>query len=194
MLNYEMKNFYIFAIDPGMDNFGLSIFEISFFYDNINIINIITQTIHPNFNDERLPHSDNNFIKLNSLASQLYHLLSIYNPIAVVSEDSFFNPRTPAAFRSITKVITMCDYVVNNYNANIMFFTISPLEVKKSVRSKYKKEEVRTAISQIPELTNVLPVDYNSYDEHSIDSIAVGYSFLTLINERRQKCFSSRLQ
>ena len=88
----------------------------------------------------------------------------------------------------------MCDYVVNNYNPNIMFFTISPLEVKKSVRSKYKKEEVRTAISQIPELTDILPTDYISYDEHSIDSIAVGYSFLTLINERRQKCFSSRLQ
>ncbi len=93
----------------------------------------------------------------------------------VVSESPYMG-RFPQAFATLTECMVAIRKACYNYNAYMNFDTIDPSTIKKSVGVKGNsgdKELMREAVRKIT--NNSVPVDI--MDEHSIDSIAIGYAW-----------------
>ena len=174
------NSYNILSIDPGSFNTGFAVIHI----ENNNIVSIFARTIEVNKINDRTgldseAHSEKN-IRLNKLRMIYSDILERYKPIAVVCESPFYNRAFPAAYGSLLTVMNIFQNALMYYNCNIPFFTMEPLLVKALVGAGFKKgkSDVKLAVSQLPEIMTTLTVDLNSLDEHSIDAIAVGYSYL----------------
>lgn len=184
--NYFNK-FNLLAIDPGLNNTGLAIFEIDYY--NRKIISIQANTIitdkvinKTGLTDEEFP---DRLIKLMKLKQSLRFALMNSNPCIVACEAPFFNRFRPNAYGALVEVMNTIQMTILDHNHGILFYKVEPLLVKKCVGagSMKGKLDVKACVSNIPEITNVLLSDINSLDEHSIDAIAVGYSYLKLSGE-----------
>lgn len=187
MLKYGYETFNIISVDPGLSNLGLSIFTVKASIHNYSIQSIYSETLRPNSCYERYEHHDNNSTKYNELLNYLSWKINVNKPIAIVSEDSFYYESMPAAFKSVTTAICALRSAISMTNRNIMFQTLAPLNVKKHIGVSVKgKEAVKAAVLSLPDLQPVLPNNFEYLDEHAIDSIAVGYSYLKQLQEHQK--------
>ena len=89
------------------------------------------------------------------------------------------------AYGALLEVLTIIHSAILEYNYGILFKKIEPLLVKKCVGAGTMKGklDVKACIKKIPIVMNVLVNDIEHLDEHAIDAIAIGYSFLKLSGE-----------
>lgn len=174
----------IMAIDPGLNNTGIAVFELDYGSRSIVAIEPFTLVVQKLANttglDDEL-YSDRN-IKLYKLRDNFRQVLANINPFAIVCESPFFNPLRPMAYASLVEVLAIIQNAIIEHNNNITFNTIAPKSAKKVIGSGMDtgKLDVRAAVMRHNDIMSVLRNDINMLDEHSIDAIAVGYSFLKL--------------
>lgn len=181
-LPYNYTDYNIISVDPGLNNFGVCIININ---DNtvksIKAFTLKNDSLKDNVN---LLNENNTerIVKLYKLKNTFLNILQHHNPILVISESPFFNPTRPSAFSSLTQVIQIIQMVCYEHNNNISFNTIEPLLVKKTVNAGMtsNKLNVKDAIKNITVIMNSLLNNIELLDEHSIDAIAIGYSFIKL--------------
>ncbi len=184
----HLKPYKIMAIDPGSNFLGVSIFGLNY---DLSINSVYSRTLdvsglpesinsNPDIQSERTS-------KLLKIENEISRILMYENPLAVICEAPFYNRLRPGAFEPLVQVISVINNSIIRYDSNIPFISIEPSVVKKAVGAGYicGKEEMKEAVFKIQEIIAVLTVDYNRLDEHSIDSIAVGYAFIS--NERNRK-------
>ncbi len=176
----------IVAIDPGSNFLGLSVLEID---PNCSILSIVSQTL----NVESLVESafENRDIQSNrvnkqlKIETELYRIFTYYKPLLVICESPFYNRLRPGAFAPLVEVLSAIQRTVINYNQLVPFTTVEPSVIKKSIGAGHicGKEEVKAALMATPEILNALTTNLNYLDEHAIDSIAVGYTYV--LQQRR---------
>lgn len=183
----QYSTYRLMGLDPGLNNTGVSIYDIS--YQTGEILRIEAFTLA---NDKLPNHTgiDEDFatertIKLYKLKSALLWSLSHYNPAYVVSEAPFYSPLMPMAFGALTEVVCIIHSSILAWNPNIGFHTVPPLLVKKLVGTKAVKNDtvkgkelVKQGVMNIPEIMNVLVTPIETLSEHAIDAIAVGYTLI----------------
>jgi Holliday junction resolvasome RuvABC endonuclease subunit len=180
----EQHRYYrVIAVDPGSINFGICLFEIDFHLKSIIDIKPYTLRL-----DKLKPYSgitqddyEGIRYRLEVLRSHFYLLLQEKSPAMVLCEAPFFNSRTPGAYSALLKAVTVVQSCVVESDPNTYFHLVEPLLVKKHVGSSLSgdKEKVRQALMNKAELVALKSKEeWLSYDEHSIDAIAVGYGFL----------------
>lgn len=173
----------IIGIDPGINNTGVSIVEIE--YNTNTIRRISAFTIHPvklpNLTGLDYYNHSSRTITLYKLKGELYRVFTEIEPSLVICESPFFNRLCPMAYGSLLEVVSAIRDVVISLNKNIPFNTIEPLLVKKVVGAGMVagKADIKTKISNLPAITDVLIQDINTLDEHSLDAIAVAYAFIS---------------
>lgn len=181
------NQYKIIALDPGLNNTGVSIFTmkndfVKDAYDNLISIESFTLINHklpyPNFMDDDT--HDERFQKLHRMYQALNLVFAQYGPMEVVCEAPFFNRLRPTAFAPLVQVIEYIKLALFNYNPNINFKLIEPLLVKKRVGAGYVngKFDMKVAVSNNQEIISKLITSWNLLDEHAIDSIAIGYGYL----------------
>jgi Holliday junction resolvasome RuvABC endonuclease subunit len=171
----------IVGIDPGSETLGVCI--LYFNVVTIQVTEIITNT----YIGSKLPispmlslmHGD----RVSRIAAHQLNLINIYrqhNPVAVVSEAPFYNPRRPNAFGALVEVICAIRNSVINYSDTMCLYQIDPASVKRAIGAKGNadKDVVKQHIGLIPEIVNNLKIPLNLLDEHSIDATAVAYHHL----------------
>ena len=183
MLSVEgLDRFTLLAIDPGLNNCGIAIFEIQVKPFAILSIHALTLKSERLIDDSCL--DDDDFIerlhKRYKMGNALRSLLERYDPCIVVSESPFFDRRKPGSFAILTEVITTLFDTVVEYNTLIRFSFVEPLLVKKvlGVAGEKGKEVVREAMGKVEDVMTVLIDPLEQLDEHAIDSIGVGYTWL----------------
>lgn len=180
------ENFYtysILSVDPGLNRTGVSCYTLN--QDN-QILCIQSQTL---FN-ERLSNNvitDEEYypervVKLQRLRKAFQELIITTHPCFVVCESPFYNRFRPMAYGALLEVLSMIQLSILDVNVNIPFRTVEPLLVKKTVGAGMMKGklDVKASISNIPVIMSVLRNNLDTLDEHAIDSIAVGYTFLKI--------------
>lgn len=184
----------VFSLDPGTTNLGLA--NIKYNLKTRTILSVWAHTL----NSDKLPHI-NEFDSENHTerAERIYRLsictikyMEWFNPHILVCEAPFFNRMRPGAYSALVECITTLRLCINNVRPDLPFNLIEPSLIKKMVgayliaKKDSVKDQVREAVLSKPELTSVMNLDnrlYNSaydLDEHSIDAIAIGYSYLKL--------------
>lgn len=184
---YNMLN--ILSIDPSSTSVGIARYLVnSNTYDIVDIsagtLNLDTYSYDPMlFNNI---HSDKT-IRLVKLEYRFIELLNEVKPDVVVCESAFFNPSRPNAFSSLTEVIFLLGSLTIKYNPNIRFITLPPKTIKEAIGSlkisDKGKDIVKESILKIPDIYNLVYKFIDSLDNHAIDAIAIGYTFLKKYGE-----------
>jgi Holliday junction resolvasome RuvABC endonuclease subunit len=185
LLTPEHYNCYkLLAIDPGVNNCGLAVFDVD--YRTNEIVSVDAHTvISAKLNDTTTLYEDlysERTIKLYKLMDRISEIIVSVNPAIVVCESPFYNRLRPMAYGSLLEVLSSIHSVIINYNNNVPFFTVEPLLVKKTVGAGMQtgKLDVKQSIARIEPIMSVLVPDLEGLDEHSVDAMAVGYTYLKL--------------
>ncbi len=178
----SLEEFCFIAIDPGLNNTGIAIF-----YVKVNPFEILSITASTLREDRLIDNSgldDEDFTerlhKRYKMGNALKRILEETNPCVVVSESPFFDRRKPGSFAVLTEVLTTLFDTVVNYNPLIRFSMVEPLLVKKilGVAGQKGKEVVREAMSKETLVIQALSSPLEHLDEHAVDAVGVGYTYL----------------
>lgn len=172
----------VLAIDPGLNNTGVAIFDVNYYHQEVVSITAFT-IVNDKLKIETGLDLDIHSERVNKLCKLRFAMRSLLNevqPVCVVSESPFYNRFRPMAYGALLEVLSEFRGAIMDYNPNIGFTTVAPLLVKSTVGAGAQKGklDVTAAIKRIPEIANVCKVDIDKLDEHSIDAIAVGHTFI----------------
>lgn len=176
------ERFTLFAIDPGLNNTGIAIFELNVKPFEILSIKALTLKADRLVDDSCL--DDDDFIerlhKRYKMGNTLRTLLETYDPCIVVSESPFFDRRKPGSFAVLTEVMTTLFDTVVQWNPLARFSVVEPLLVKKvlGVAGEKGKDVVRESMAKQANIIAVLSDPLEHLDEHAIDAVGVGYTWI----------------
>ncbi len=187
MLSEQYHKINLLAIDPGLNNTGIAIFEIDYHSKKILKIEAFTIATEKLKNNTGLADEDfaERLIKLLKLKVSILNVLANVNPCIVAIEAPFYNRFRPNAYGALVEVLCVIQSAILEFNYSILFKKVEPLLVKKCVGAGTMKGklDVKECVKKIDLVMNVLVNDIECLDEHSIDAIAIGYSFLKLSGE-----------
>lgn len=171
----------IVSIDPGSYKCGFS--EIDLDIKNKKLTRIVSDTIlverlHNDtglFEDSVTPATLRYYKLRNELLRRLLRIMPWY----IAYEGPFMDRFHPAAFGSLSSLMTLVHDAVIEYNISTPFCVYQPQVVKKSlnISGKKGKEIVVASIRKVDEIMSVLETDIDTLDDNGVDSIAVGYTF-----------------
>lgn len=174
----------LLAIDPGLNNTGIAAFSIQIAPFKILKITAWTLKADRLVDDSGLDDEDyiERLHKRYTMGKALNKALEMFSPSLVISESPFFDRRKPGSFAVLTEVLTTLFDTVVAYNPSVQFSMMEPQLVKKSlgVAGIKGKEVVKEAVSKNEEIMTCLETPMETMDEHAIDAVAVGYSWLKL--------------
>lgn len=174
----------LLAIDPGLNNTGVAAFSIQIVPFKILKITAWTLKADRLVDDSGLDDEDyiERLHKRYTMGKALNKALEMFSPSLVISESPFFDRRKPGSFAVLTEVLTTLFDTVVAYNPSVQFSMMEPQLVKKSlgVAGIKGKEVVKEAVSKNEEIMACLETPMETMDEHAIDAVAVGYSWLKL--------------
>lgn len=187
ILSDKYHRINLLAIDPGLNNTGIAIYEIDYHTKTILKIEAFTIAVEKLRNTTGLADEDfaERLIKLLKLKSSILNVLANTSPCIVAIEAPFYNRFRPMAYGALVEVLSVIQSAVLEYNYGILFRKVEPLLVKKCVGAGMMKGklDVKASVKNIPVVMNSLVNDIECLDEHAIDAIAIGYSFLKLSGE-----------
>lgn len=175
-------NLRIMSIDPGAANMGVTIQDYNPYKNQFTVQLVHTIDFEAVavmlFGNYRMFQPDRN-LRMMSIQHAIGRYLRAWNPDVIVSEAPFMRDKVQA-FASLTECIAHIRTAAFNYSPLLEVVTIDPPTVKRSVGvpgNSGDKSLMQTAILNLPNLTNNTGLDFRLLDEHSTDSIAVGYAY-----------------
>lgn len=174
--------FTFVAIDPGLNNVGVAIYRVQ--VNPFAVLSIQAFTLKAERLVDTSGLDDDAFTerlhKRHSMASAFRKVLEEVNPCLVVCESPFFDRRKPGSFAVLTEVMTTLLDTVTAYNPVVRFSVVEPQLVKKvlGVAGQKGKDVVRDAMEKETLLIAALSTPLNFLDEHGVDAIGVGYTYL----------------
>lgn len=169
----------LLSVDPGIRFTGTSILQVDnggkikvIYVETIIVENQIKRT------DDIVTIYGERYAKQLAIATQISKLIDHYDVPYVVSEAPFLKPGRSRIFESLVGILAVVRHTIQLNHYGCLFETIDPKTVKMSVgvhAGSKDKNDMAVAVKKLP-ITWDKEIDINSLDEHSIDSIAVGYS------------------
>lgn len=177
---YEEKDFVLIGIDPGSQKFGISKFIVDI--DTLQIKHCKAWTIHSeklsqNSEWTMFIHSDR-VSRLNAIEEYMYELFITVKPLVIVSEAPFINHRFPQAGIVLTEVMSKIRKAIERYDVWKPLYVVPPSSVKNAIKASGNadKNKMLECICKLTDLNYLSDEPLKSLDEHSVDSLAVGYS------------------
>ena len=170
--------FKFISIDPGTTHIGFSIWVVSIKeYDILKIETFTYNVSNSEYDKDIEALYGTRFAKLLIIEQVFSQLLIEHKPISVACESPFYFFKRPGAFAPLIETLYILKKCVFNYDPSVPFITYDPSSIKNSIGAKGNSDKKIIKNSMI-NLSNSLPIskeEVEILDEHSIDSIAVGY-------------------
>lgn len=177
----------ICAIDPGTDTMGLAVLDVDLRTCGLDLVSAYTSSglrMSRKAPDSFTIHGDR-WTKLFMHEQNILHWLRTYQPHALICESPFLG-RFPQAFESLVECKATIRRALTQYDAFMPLETIDPPSAKSAVGALVKKgskDNVKESILKLTHLNNLTGAPMESFDEHTIDAIAVGYYKYTLVRK-----------
>lgn len=174
--------FRIIGIDPGSRCFGISVIDYDF--EKKKFILRHAETFHA---DRVLTETSMELVlgdrgaRHSKCRQFLIERLNYFTPQLVSCESAYMKLKFVSAFQSLVEGIVMAREAVWAYKNTLPLFLVDPPTAKKAVGAPGRggdKESVRKAIKLLIKEKKLLVEDdvvIDDLDEHSIDSIAIGF-------------------
>ena len=183
MLRLEgYETFTLLALDPGLNNTGVAIFTVQI--DPPQILKIEAETLKADRLIDTSGLDDEEYIervhKRYALKSALQKFLKHYHPDVTACESPFFDRRKPGSFAVLSEVLTTLFDTVTGHHPSVHFSLIEPLTAKAvlGVAGQKGKEVIKVAVSELPTVIEALEGRLDDLDEHAIDAIGIGVTYL----------------
>lgn len=183
----EYQPLKILAIDPGTMTMGISLLTID---DDkmklhVNYCRTHNASQFTHISPRLAMRVDELTLRLHVHSLNLSHLIEWLNPDLIVAESPFFNPRRPTSSEPLARMKQVLVEVAIQHDLPIEW--IAPQAMKKAIGAKMgkgtnTKVEIEKAINALIEQKQVVldeGLKLTDIDEHSIDSIGVGYAYAT---------------
>lgn len=188
----------IVSIDPGSSTMGISLLEVRFDGSNKVVVResytIHLRDTHPTYAAMRDLHGSR-VARLLQVGDTLADLFRQYRPHVVIAEDNYMG-RFAAAFEALVECVMVIRNTLYQYDRFIPLYMVEPSAAKrvagvekqgggkgKKRKRKYdktnqaeKKELVREALRKRTDIE--WHVELDTLDEHSVDSVAIGYYYV----------------
>lgn len=170
------------AIDPGLSTCGVAIYELDTL--NKDIVSITAFTIENDKLDDSsglfLDIVTERYVKIHKLCNAICKVVQAVDAKIVVSEAPFYNRFMPMAYGALLEVVSSIQRSVTDISNDILFTSYAPQQVKMAVgvAGKKGKDIVKESIEKLLQVFPKIVSEYELLDEHSIDAIAVGFTFL----------------
>ena len=120
------------------------------------------------------------FARIYALRQVLSNVFRKWQPDFMANENAFMMIRRVTAGIILAEYVLVMKMVAYEYDPALPIYGYAPFEIKASVKTKKLSGQKTLVTDALPlladlDLTNV---DITKLDEHSIDSIAIGYCFL----------------
>lgn len=176
----SLEPFRIAGFDPGA-NLGLSLIE-NRLDGSLPIVRAVeTVKLNPaTFGYKEIAEiHGNRTARLMILHDRITDFLRTHRPHAVIVEGNYLG-RFANAFGSLVECVTIIRNAVYAYDPFLPIHLVDPTTVKTNIGMKRikgtDKEDVRRALAALKELEwDEISID--DLDEHSIDSVAIGYYY-----------------
>ncbi len=171
--------FRVVGIDPGTENLGISVLDLSLRTGQVTVAyseTIITQKHLADYRVEEKVHGART-ARLMALEDRLFTLFELLQPHAICTESPFLG-RFPQAFAALTECVSYVRRAVCRYDRYMPLEMVDPPTAKKAVGMTVKrgitKDDVTAAVRKLLiQYADGLSLD--EMDEHRVDSIAVAY-------------------
>lgn len=172
------------TLDPGLNNIGMSFWDLSAHPVHPLFIESLTLQSHRvrdrvSYNDDLV---DDQRMKLNRMIDAVMSLIIPFGPSIIAFEAPFFDRLRPSSYAILVRIVSEIEQRILNWNSVARIYAIPPQSVKMAVgKAGIKgKEVIKEAVAGIDEIQSALVTDFNTLDEHAIDSLAVGYSCIQM--------------
>ncbi len=168
----------LLSIDPGSDNMGLSLFTLNPRDGRITSLQATTYTSRKLNMDKNIELAHGERVsRIMAHRENLKRIFSETDPLEVVCESPFFTMRRPSAYGALSELLSLIRTTLIEHYPSVPFIIVDPPTVKKAVGAKGNgdKDVVRKAVLALTDLNYSGITKLEELDEHSIDSIAVGY-------------------
>lgn len=174
------RPYRVVGIDPGTNTLGFSVLDLNVFTGIVDLVYVTTlkavQSLN-HFQPYRDVHGDRS-AKLHAHKENLREMFCHFLPTAIICESPFLG-KFPQAFEALVECKMAIRAAVYEYDPTVPLETVDPPTAKMAVGAPGKskdKEDVKRAILRLPIIQNLSGLHLESLDEHSIDSIAVGFT------------------
>lgn len=182
MLPYstDTRPLRICSIDPGSDTMGISFLDVDIWSNRIIVVSSVTikASRQPGLYEHLADVRGTRRVRIDRLGETFFRLLCAYRPDLVVAESPYMG-RFVTAFEALVECRLMIREVLWSYDRSMTLQLVEPTVAKQAVGAivkKGSKENVRDSVLILEDLEWAPDVPAFSLDEHSIDSIAVGYA------------------
>ena len=200
LLTKVPNNIRIISIDPGLSTLGWAISNLDKITGKFNVLKFGSIKASKNAikQKELVETYGKQLVALNIINQEIKKLIYDSVPNYAVSEDAFYNPGTPNAFKSLLLCLNTIDNILFNISyykeeCNLpdtakKLYKIPSKEVKKIMSgtgSSFKldmlqalKDRMESGDIIISSLSNYPIESIGSFiNEHEVDAISVGYAF-----------------
>lgn len=181
--NVKTRSVRILCFDPAITLSGWSVLDLKPTQPGIIIVHRFG-TISPNKLSsvaafkEQVEQFSKRLISLALLKDKVIELITEFNPDYIVTEDAFYNPRTPNAFVSLLQWINVVEMVAYSmYNKPVYRIPTRSAKLCVSGSGDGDKVNIQTAIMNREDIVFKQKKQAEQLSEHVSDSIAVGYAF-----------------
>lgn len=173
----------VISIDPGA-NLGITISEGDMGLTYLKPLH--TETVELNKwaaknCEEILDIYGARFARVYALRQVLSKVLRKWQPDFMVHENAFMMIRRVTAGIVLAEYVLIMRMIAYDYDPALPIFGFAPFEIKSAVKSKKlsgNKALISDALPLLDDL-DLSEVSLKGMDEHSVDSIAIGYCFLS---------------
>jgi Holliday junction resolvasome RuvABC endonuclease subunit len=175
----------IVGIDPGSDTMGIGCLKI-----DIKTLEIIESTAWTIVASKMVKDTSwdsviysYKYARIEQLKKCLISTFNRINPIIIVCESPFYNPRRPNAYGVLVEVLKTVKDSVNEHDRWKPLYLIDPSSIKKSVGASggADKTAMKEKVSKLSELKFIGDTTIEELDEHAIDALATAYCKYKLI-------------
>ena len=171
--------FRVVGLDPGTENLGFSVLDLSLWTGDIKVVHsetITPQKMLSDYKTEERIHGART-ARLMALEDSLFSRFELFQPHAICTESPFLG-RFPQAFAALTECVSFVRRAVCRYDRYMPLEMVDPPTAKKAVGMTVKrgitKDDVKVAVEKL-NIAYAEGIVLDELDEHEIDSIAVAY-------------------
>lgn len=169
------NTFTILSLDPGTGYTGYGLITANI--DSLEMVSASAWTVNAHKLIDRdgwdVSLYDERFARIKQHSYKFEEYLKKYQPLIVVSESPFYNPRRPSAFGALLEVILTIRETLYRWDRWMFLYQIDPATAKKSVGvpgNSGDKSLVKKKLLELPEFKSI---GLEDFDEHSADALLI---------------------
>lgn len=173
----------LLGLDPGTDTLGSAIIDVDL--ETYEPTIVFGETHHASkaakHNTWKAEIRSGRDARLDCHSRYLYDLYSCTDPVLVAAESPFLNRKMVTSFEALVECYAMLRETLWHYSPSMYLRRIDPITAKNYVgvsHIKTDKTDMRRAVIALYKDKCAPGVDIESFDEHTIDAVAVTHCLL----------------